>query len=89
MEHHGAHEEDNQWAILEEYPDAFHRAALLACICATGEFVINLAGSDQMEDQNRGTERATTKKKLLRLETKYPRRPIDTAAITLPAELNV
>jgi hypothetical protein len=35
------------------------------------------------------TARATTKKKTLRFERKVPRRPIETAAVTLPAELNV
>ena len=54
MEQHGADEEDDQWAILEEHPDAFRLAALAAVICATGEFVINLGRFDQKQDQNRG-----------------------------------
>ena len=54
MEHHGADEEEDQWAIPEEHPDAFHFAAFLAVICATGELVVNLGGSDQKQDENRG-----------------------------------
>jgi hypothetical protein len=54
MEHYSADEEDNQWVILKEYPDAFCLPALRVVICATGEFVVNLAGSDQKENENRG-----------------------------------
>ena len=46
MEHYSADEEDNQWVILKEYPDAFCLPALRVVICATGELVVNLAGSD-------------------------------------------
>jgi hypothetical protein len=35
-----------------------------------------------------GSVHSATKKKMLRLEMKYPNRPINTAATTLPAELN-
>ena len=54
MEHHGADEEDHQRAILKEHPDAFRFATFLAVVCATGELVVNLAGSDQKQDENRG-----------------------------------
>src|ERR1035437_3272304 len=36
-----------------------------------------------------GSAQSDTKKKMLRFEIKYPSRPIDTAATTLPAELKV
>ena len=35
-----------------------------------------------------GSVQTATKKKILRLEMKYPSKPIETAATTLPAELN-
>jgi hypothetical protein len=54
MEHHGTDEEEHEWAILEEHPDAFHFAAFLAVLCATGELVVNLGGSYQKQDKNRG-----------------------------------
>jgi hypothetical protein len=49
MEHHSTDEEDDQWVIPEEHPDAFCFAAFLSVICATGEFVVNLGGSDQKQ----------------------------------------
>ena len=54
MEHHGADEEDHKGAILKQYPDAFCFAAFLAIICAAGDFVVNLGGSDQKQDENGG-----------------------------------
>ena len=54
MEHHGADEKEDQRAILEEHPDAFRFACFLTVICATGDLVVNLIGSDQKQDENRG-----------------------------------
>ena len=54
MEHHGASEEEDEWALPEEHLDAFHFAPFLAVSCATGKFVVNLGGSDQKQDENRG-----------------------------------
>jgi hypothetical protein len=70
MEHHGVDEKDHQWAIPEEHPDTFYRAGLLAVLCATGELVVNLAGVIISRMRIVGIERATTKKKILRLETR-------------------
>ena len=62
MEHHGADEEEDQWAIPEEYPDAFRFAGFLAFICATGDLVVNLGGSDQKQDENRGDRESHNEK---------------------------
>jgi len=53
MEHYGASEEEDEWALPEEHLDAFHFGAFLAVSRATGKFVVNLAGSDQKQDENR------------------------------------
>jgi len=50
MKHHGAHEEDDQRAILEEHPDAFRLAAFLAVIRAPRPLVIDLIGADDEQD---------------------------------------
>src|ERR1700683_5164040 len=63
MEHDGTHEEQYQRAILEKHPDAFHFAALLAVLSATGEFVINFAWPDHQQDENRGNRESHNKEK--------------------------
>ena len=54
MEHHGAGQKENQRAIPEEQPDAFHFGAFPVVSCAASQLVINLAGPDHQQDKNRG-----------------------------------
>src|ERR1039458_6908507 len=54
MEQHCTDEEDHQRAILKEHSDAFRFSTVPEITCAAGEFIVNLAGSDQKQDQNRG-----------------------------------
>ena len=53
MEHHGADQEEDQRAVPEEYPDAFHSGAFPAVPCAASELVVNLGGPDHQQDEDR------------------------------------
>jgi hypothetical protein len=74
MKHDCADEKDREWAVLEKFECVRERGWALTDIRPTRRVVI---------------VNAATKKNMPRLEMKYPMSPMDTAATTLPAELNV
>jgi len=46
MEHHGGDQEDDQWTIPEQHPDAMRLAAFPAAVRATGNVVVDLCRPD-------------------------------------------